>query len=138
MGIDSSGRNLRQLAWVVSRQDNADGDVERAYALDSSYVYRRETDRSQSAPKPRYWRAPQCEILADDVPWDQGRLWDACDETGVPRGNSYQVHVKLEHVTDVDALDPETAKEKALGRMNLLPRLRATISATARLVAKGR
>jgi len=46
MGIDSSGRNLRQLAWVVSRQDNADGDVERAYALDSSYVYRRETDRA--------------------------------------------------------------------------------------------
>jgi len=72
------------------------------------------------------------------VPWDQGRLWDACDETGVPRGNSYQVHVKLEHVTDVDALDPETAKEKALGRMNLPLRLRATISATARLVAKAR
>jgi hypothetical protein len=44
----------------------------------------------------------------------------------------------LEHVTDVDALDPETAKEKALGRMNLPLRLRATISAKARLVAKGR
>ena len=138
MGIDSSGRNLRQLGWVVAPRDKADGDVERAYALDSSYVYRRETDRSQTAPKPRYWRAPQCEILADDVPWDRWRLWDACDETGVPRGNSYQVHVKLEHVTDVDALDPETAKEKALGRMNLPLRLRATISAKARLVAKGR
>lgn len=138
MGIDSSGRNLRQLAWVVARRDNADGDVERAYALDSSYVYRRETDRSQTAPRLRYWRAPQREILADDVSWDQGRLWDACDETGAPRGNSYQVHVKLEHVTDVDALDPETAKEKALGRMNLPPQLRATISAKARLVAKGR
>jgi hypothetical protein len=34
--------------------------------------------------------------------------------------------------------NPETAKEKALGRMNLLPRLRATISATAHLLAKAR
>ena len=68
--------NLRALAWIVTEADPSQ-------ELDAQYVYRREIDLSQAIPRPRYYRAEQKDVLADDSPWDFARFWEQCDEAGV-------------------------------------------------------
>jgi hypothetical protein len=83
---NSNGRNLRQLAWVVSQQDDTAPHIERAYGLSAVYVFRRETDLSQEHPRPRYWRAEHRAVLANDGGWGEldESLWTEVDETGQP------------------------------------------------------
>jgi hypothetical protein len=102
MSSDSSGRegrqgseparglgsreNLQEFAWIVSQQDDTEPHVERAYALSTLYVFRRETDLSQEHPRPRYWRASHRDVLANDSGWGEldESVWTEVDETGAP------------------------------------------------------
>ena len=120
-----------QLTWVVALQDDSLDNIETAFALDATYVYRRETDLSQATPESRYYLAEHREVLADDVPWDQGRFWEPCDETGTPIGKRFRVRVTFEHVAVVHAIDAEAARIQGVGRVNLPNRLRANVRATA-------
>lgn len=138
MQSDSRRRDLRQLTWVIARTDGSSRNVECAYALDDAYVYRRETDLSRAVREPRYWRASQRELFADDVAWDQGRSWDRCDDTGQPDGKHFRVRINLVHETEVHAADAEGAKQKAVGRLNLPSWTRGTLYASARVIVKTR
>jgi len=122
--------NLRALAWIVTEPDSAQEHVQRAFAIDAKYVYRREIDQSQAIPRPTYFRAEQKDVLADDSPWDFARFWEQCDETGEPWGQTYSVRVTFEHLCIVRAADPEAAKAKALRRLNLPDRVQIRAVAT--------
>ena len=121
--------NLRALAWVIAIDGNE--DIETAFAIDGVYVYRRETDLSQAIPRPRYSRAPHREVLADDSAFDDGRVWEACTETGEPMHPTWHVHVVIEHLAIVHAPDAEAAKVKAVSRMGLPHSLLRKAHATA-------
>ncbi len=76
--------NLRQLAWVIAQQDEQQDHIERAYALDALYVYRREIDLSQEHPRPKYWRAGHKAVLSNECNWGDldPAIWTAVDEAG--------------------------------------------------------
>ena len=84
MSDNISTRNLRQLAWVVAQQDEQQDNIERAYALDALYVYRREIDLSQGNPRPRYWHAEHKTVLANECSWGDldPEIWIGVTETG--------------------------------------------------------
>jgi hypothetical protein len=81
---NSNARNLRQLAWVVAQQDEQQDNIERAYALDAFYVYRRELDLSQEHPRPKYWRATHRDVLSNECNWGDldPAIWTDVSETG--------------------------------------------------------
>ena len=79
---------MRSLAWVVDAGESPRSKIERAYALDALYVYRREIDLSHDIPRPEYWRASHRDVLANSGGWgdlDPG-IWTKCDENGNARG----------------------------------------------------
>ena len=122
--------NLRALAWIVTEPDSAQEHIQRAFAIDAKYVYRREIDQSQAIPRPTYYRAEQKDVLADDSPWDFARFWEPVAETGEALGQTYSVRVTFEHLAIVRAVDEESAKVKALRRLNIPDRLQIRAVAT--------
>ncbi len=82
----NGSKNLRALAWVIAQQDEQLENIERAYALDALYVYRREIDLSQAVPRPSYWRASHRAVLANECNWGDldPAIWTAVSETGQP------------------------------------------------------
>lgn len=81
---NSTRRNLRQLAWVVAQQDEQQDNIERAYALDALYVYRREIDLSKAVPRPHYWRATHRAVLGNECNWGDldPAIWTPVNEIG--------------------------------------------------------
>lgn len=124
-----SAGNLRALAWVIAINGNE--DLETAFAIDGVYVYRRETDLSAAVPRPRYFRAPHREVLADDSAFDDGRVWESCTETGQPLQPTWHVHVVIEHLAIVHAPDAQSAEAKAVSRLGLPHGLLRKVRATA-------
>lgn len=109
--------NLRALAWIVAI--TGDPDTETAYAIDNSYVYRRETDLCESVPRPRYFRASHTDVLLDDRSWDDGRKWESCKEDGSPLHPNWQVFITFDQLLTISAPDAESAKVKAVSRLGL-------------------
>lgn len=109
--------NLQALAWVLAQDGSA--EVQTSYALDQSFVYRREINLLDQIPRAYYFRAPQSEVLADDNAWDQGRVWESCTETGEPTCPTWRVRISFERVAIVAAPDAESAKAKAIARLGL-------------------
>ena len=81
-------KDLRSLTWIVLRECTADASIETAYSLDGTHVYRRQTDRTQAVPRPRYSRAEHRAVLAHDCEWADvdDSIWEPVDETGHPTG----------------------------------------------------
>jgi hypothetical protein len=78
--------NLQALPWIVDEQVDRQDSVERSYVLTPQWVYRRELDRSQEHPRPRYFRADPQAVLANEHCWGDldPATWTPVDETGVP------------------------------------------------------
>ena len=129
---EPSTRNLRALAWITAQDGNE--DTETAFAIDGTYVYRRETSLAEAVPRPRYFRAEHRQVLADDNAWDDGRAWESCTETGEPLHPTFSVRVAFEQVTVVAAPDAEAAKVKAISRLGLPHVVLRNVRAVARLL----
>jgi len=131
---DSTTRNLRALAWIITEPDSSQDHIETAFAIDGTHVYRRETDLSEAVPRPKYYRAEHRQVLADDRAWDDGRWWESCREDGEPLHPTWSVRVAFETVAIVSAVDAESAKVKAVSRLGLPHAVLREVRAVARLL----